>query len=45
MIPADRDCWCTGKFWDLIFSKWVVGEIKVSILYTKYYPKRCNRGS
>lgn len=27
------------------FSKWGVGEIKICILYTKYYPKRCNGGS
>lgn len=44
MIPADRQCWCRGKFWDLFFPNWVIGETKVSILYTKYYPKSCNGG-
>lgn len=45
MIPADKEYWCRGKFWDSFFSKWVVGEIKICILYTKYYAKTCNGGS
>lgn len=35
MIPADRECWCRGKFWDPFFSKWVVGVFFIQNIIPK----------